>query len=292
MTIAAALEAFFKNRAVYVSPATIVKYKQDLKLFINFLDGLTVFPDTRNIYQDYILHLRAQGIRSVTIRSYCRSVKTFLRWCYEEELCPDYLKRVQLPKDDSLPKLPLFADEVSRLDAVLDLNTLLGRRNYCIVHLMLDCGLRAQEVIHLQFNHIFPDKNIIQILDSKGNKSRMTLVPDFLLDALALYSSMAGISSGFLLRNVDGKPLTGNTLKQLFQNLKHSAAIPRIHAHLLRHTFATSYLIGGGNMEFLRVFLGHSDYAVTQNYSRMAAEYKMLGADIYRLDSIFFERGY
>lgn len=49
---------------------------------------------------------------------------------------------------------------------------------------------------------------------------------------------------------------------------------------------------GGGNLEFLRVFMGHTDYAVTQAYSRMAAEYKMLGADIYRLDDIFFTRGY
>ena len=38
--------------------------------------------------------------------------------------------------------------------------------------------------------------------------------------------------------------------------------------------------------------MGHTDYAVTQTYSRMAAEYKMLGADIYRLDDIFFTRGY
>lgn len=90
----------------------------------------------------------------------------------------------------------------------------------------------------------------------------------------------------------DRKPMTSNAIKQLFQDLKVTSGINRVHAHLLRHTFATSYLMGGGNLEFLRVFMGHSDYNVTKTYSQMAAQYKMLGADVYKLDSIFFSRGY
>ena len=65
-----------------------------------------------------------------------------------------------------------------------------------------------------------------------------------------------------------------------------------LHAHLLRHTFATSYLVGGGNLEFLRAFLGHSDYNVTRGYSQLAAECKMLGVNVYHLDPIFFKKGY
>ncbi len=42
-----------------------------------------------------------------------------------------------------------------------------GRRNYCIFHLMLDCGLRSQEVRHLRYENIDQERNIIHILDSK-----------------------------------------------------------------------------------------------------------------------------
>ncbi|MEZ3471455.1 MAG: site-specific integrase [Lachnospiraceae bacterium] len=86
--------------------------------------------------------------------------------------------------------------------------------------------------------------------------------------------------------------MTRNSLKGLFTKLKKESGISRLHAHLLRHTFATSYLIGGGNLEFLRVFMGHSDYNATKIYSQLAAEGKMLGVKIYQLDPFFFEKGY
>lgn len=302
MTIAVAYKAFMSDRQVYVSPGTINTYSGHLKLFFNFLekkyikDVSTLYfsdiPD--NIYSDYILYLRQKGVKNSTIRSYCRSVKVFLKYCYEEDICQDYLKKVKLPKDDSAPKMILFQDEVKKIDSCFDLDTVLGIRNYCIVHLMLDCGLRSQEVIHLQVENILKGRNVIQILNSKGCKSRLTLIPDFLIRQIDIYLSISDRSSGIIFYSCNGKrePMTLNAIKQLFQDLKVESGINRVHAHLLRHTFATSYLIGGGNLEFLRVFMGHSDYNVTKIYSQMAAQYKMLGADVYKLDPIFFSRGY
>ena len=200
---------------------------------------------------------------------------------------------MKLPKDDAAPKMVLFHDEVDKIDGCFDLFTELGVRNYCIVHLMLDCGLRSQEVIHLQVSDILKDRNVIQILNTKGCKSRLTLIPAFLLRQIDTYLSISGRASGVIFLSMkDRKPMTSNAIKQLFQDLKVTSGIHRVHAHLLRHTFATSYLMGGGNLEFLRVFMGHSDYNVTKIYSQMAAQYKMLGADVYKLDSIFFTRGY
>lgn len=303
MTIVQAFEQFLYDRSSYCSDQTIIKYKGDCKVFFRFLtevyqfdassSGFDDLPEAAAPFKEFIIWLRSRSMRSVTIRSYCRTIKTFLRYCYEEDLCKDYLKKVKLPKDDSRPKMPLYQDEVARIDGTFDHNTIRGSRNYCIFHLMLDCGLRRQEVIHLQCEHINYERNILDIVESKGNKSRFVLVPDFLLDAISSYLKMAGHSSGTVfvsLRSDD--PLSDNAVKMLFQDLKKASGIPRLHAHLLRHTFATSYLVGGGNLEFLRVFLGHYDYTVTKNYSQMAAQLKMLGADIYKLDPIFFTRGY
>ena len=300
MTVQAAYDLFLGDRRSYCAPKTLETYHCGILLFFRWLEGRFGQPvyclplcQEENIYSGYKLHLREIGIRSVTIRSYCRSIAAFLRWCYENDLCGDYLKGVKLPKSDARPKLPLYRDEMEKIDALFDMDTIQGIRNYCIVHFMADCGLRTQEVLHLQHGNLMPERNLLQVLDSKGNKNRLVLVPDFLLAAVSRYCSMAGIHGGFLFRSLKGNvPMTGNTVRQLFGSLKKLSGIERLHAHLLRHTFATSYLMGGGNLEFLRVFMGHTDYAVTQTYSRMAAEYKMLGADIYRLDDIFFTRGY
>lgn len=299
MTVAQAYKLFMNDRAGYCAAKTLKTYTQHIGLFFEWLQEnyapveqlhFEELPPDDNIYSDYILYLRQKGsVTNTTIRSYARSIKAFLNYCYQEDICMDYMKKVKLPKPDAVPPEPLLQDEVQRLDSCFDISTLQGLRNYCIVHLMLDCGLRSQEVLHLKIEHIDVAHNILHILISKECKSRLTMIPDFLIDALRRYMQQCGRSSGTIFYSLrKEEPLTENGLKLLFQDLKHQAELPRLHAHLLRHTFATSYLCGGGNLEFLRVMMGHSDYAVTKMYSSLAAQYKMLGLPYYKLDSIFF----
>ncbi|MDE7208141.1 MAG: site-specific integrase, partial [Lachnospiraceae bacterium] len=290
------------NRSVYCSPETLRSYKGHLKVFFDFLEasgGKSIaqlsFDDFNDaaLFGNFIIYLRGKNVKNVTIRSYCRIAKAYLRYCYQNDLCPDYLKGVRMPPDDSVPKVVLYSDEVKKIDACFDMLTEKGRRNYCMFHLMLDCGLRSQEVRHLHYEDIDRERNIIHILESKGCKSRIALIPDFLIQEIDKYVKLRYHSSDMLFLSLrTNEPVTADALKHLFTKLKKESGIKRLHAHLLRHTFATSYLIGGGNLEFLRVFMGHSDYNVTKIYSQLAAESKMLGVDVYHLDPIFFKKGY
>ena len=120
------------------------------------------------------------------------------------------------------------------------------------------------------------------------------MIPDFLIKEIDNYTRLCvRKTSGTLFQSLrSGEPLSKDSVKQLFTKLKKESGIERLHAHPLRHTFATSYLIGGGNLEFLRVFMGHSDYNVTKIYSQLAAESKMPGVNVYQLDPVFFKKGY
>ena len=51
-------------------------------------------------------------------------------------------------------------------------------------------------------------------------------------------------------------------------------------------------MVGGGNMEFLRLMMGHEDYETTKLYLHLAQQAKMLHSDIYKLDPAFFKAGY
>lgn len=302
MTIKETYDMFIRNRSVYCSPETLRSYRGHLKVFFDYLEasggkgiGQLSFDDFKDtaLFGDFIIYLRQKNMKNVTIRSYCRIAKAYLRYCYQNDLCPDYLKGVRMPPDDSVPKVVLYSDEVKRIDACFDMLTEKGRRNYCIFHLMLDCGLRSQEVRHLHYEDIDRERNIIHILESKGCKSRIALIPDFLIHEIDNYVRLRIRSSDMLFLSLrSSEPITTDAVKHLFTKLKKESGIKRLHAHLLRHTFATSYLIGGGNLEFLRVFMGHSDYNVTKIYSQLAAESKMLGVDVYHLDPIFFKKGY
>ena len=247
MNIKETYEMFIRSRSVYCSPETLRLYEGHLKVFFRYLEDVSGkdmenltfddFPDIQP-YSGFIIHLREKGTRNVTIRSYCRIVKAYLRYCYQNDMCRDYLKGIRLPPDDAHPKVVLYADEVKRIDACFDMHTEKGRRNYCIFHLMLDCGLRSQEVRHLKPGDIDRDRNIIHILNSKGCKSRITPVPDFLVREIDGYTKFYGHTSGYLFASLrSGKPLTANALKQIFTKLKRESGIERLHAHLLRHTF-------------------------------------------------------
>ena len=291
MDINAAYRYFINDRKVYCSKATIDYYNYYLNRFLKWYSDSGSPALDRYMLKNYILFLRESDMKNVSIKTCYRAVKAFFRFLYEEEILDhDITKGVKLPKNDAALIQPLLTFEVDTIDkCIMSLSDELALRNYCIFHLMLDCGLRRQEVIHLQRSDIKFDRLIIR--QSKGNKDRITLLPKFLYLSLNNYYNhvhyhFPGSYSGsevFLNANKNDV-LTYDCIKMMFQKLKSATGITRLHAHLCRHTFATSYLQYGGDMEKLRLLMGHSDYNVLRNYLHLSIVY----SDIYRIDDIFF----
>ncbi|MCK4273811.1 MAG: tyrosine-type recombinase/integrase [Dehalococcoidales bacterium] len=63
-----------------------------------------------------------------------------------------------------------------------------------------------------------------------------------------------------------GRPITLNTLKLMFSRLAKASGITRLHAHLCRHTFATNYLLNGGDIFSLKEILGHTTFEMVNHY--------------------------
>lgn len=285
-------EKFINEKKSYCEEKTITYYEENLTKFIEYVDNQDL---TRDIYINYIYELRKRGIKNTSIRTYCRAIKAFSNWLYENEyISKDITLRVKLPREDKDIVIPLSEDEVIKLDNVILIpvfsDSILYLRNALIIHLMLDAGLRKSEVINLNVNDIDLEKNVIYINNSKYNKSRViplssvikNLYNAYLIDRE--YSDIGLLNNTPLLIKADDKRITSDTIKSLFRRLKKQSGIERIHPHLLRHTFATSYLMQGGNLEQLRIILGHSDYNVTRHYLHLAASNKLLNYDYYKLD--------
>lgn len=283
---------FINEKKSYCEEKTITYYEENLTKFIEYVADQEL---TRDIYINYIYELRKKNIKNTSIRTYCRAIKAFSNWLLENEYIEkDITFKVKLPREDKDIVIPLSEDEVIKLDDVIMIpvfsDTILYLRNALIIHLMLDGGLRKSEVINLNVNDIDLDKNVIYINNSKYNKSRViplssvikNLYNAYLIDRE--YSEIGLMNNTPLLIKSDDKRITSDTIKSLFRRLKKQSGIDRIHPHLLRHTFATSYLMQGGNLEQLRIILGHSDYNVTRHYLHLAASNKLLDYDYYKLD--------
>ena len=78
-----------------------------------------------------------------------------------------------------------------------------------------------------------------------------------------------GVEALFL--GARGEPITPNAIRLLMKRLQASAGVnKRIHAHLLRHSFATSFLRNGGNVFALQKILGHATLTMSRYYAHLS----------------------
>lgn len=309
MQIQYAYDLFMAEKSSSCAGKTIIFYTENLDRFFEFmevtLDKQLIFLEcsdiSREILLKYILKLRqpdqdGRALKNTSINTYFRAVRTFVNWCEDENfILDDPLRKIKLPRADDDVIVPITQQEADRIDQVLSDQSFLNLRNLAIIHLMLDAGLRSCEVVRLSLQDLDFERNLIRI-HGKGSKQRIVRMCPKLKQILLSYLECIGEAAQhdpvFLERSCSGVGISSNCLKQIFADLKVTSGIDRLHAHLLRHTFATSYMMGGGNLEYLRLLMGHYDYTVTRRYLHLSAQYQMLDVDVYHLDPIFFKSAY
>ena len=291
------------HRAVS-SKRTVEYYEDTLNMFADYAieHGCIYISDfSQDGFLRYIQMLRNRGIKNTSVNTYTRGLRAFANSCLDNNyIAKSFCSAVKKLRDDSKQIFPLTAHQVTLIDEYFNyeyedvpfpMMTTLEFRNYVIFHLMLDCGLRRQEVINLNIEDVqCVHCSCLTIHNSKYNKSRIVPLPEKLLNMIAFYRNNIGLDcrKGPLLLNKQGERITVDCIKKLFSSISKETNI-HVHPHLLRHTFATSYISGGGNLEFLRIILGHSDYNITQRYLHVAAQCIISDISIYRLDKCFFK---
>jgi integrase/recombinase XerC/integrase/recombinase XerD len=164
----------------------------------------------------------------------------------------------------------LTDDEIRRLFACFNLRQWCGVRNYVICALMLDSGLRLNEVVTLTWGNVHVAEGYA-IVNGKGNKQR--IVPLGLQTKKALYRYEGLLSLKYTMTEKtalfvkdEQTPIKQSTVESLFRKLKTKANIPRLRPHLLRHSFATRYLENGGDVYSLQQILGHTSLDMVKRY--------------------------
>ena len=129
---------------------------------------------------------------------------------------------------------------------------------------LLDCGLRVSEVANLRIGDIDLSQRILTVM-GKGSKQRLARMGLKTQKALWRYVMLRGSSSPWLWVNQRGDRLTANGIQQMIRELGKRIGV-RLHPHLLRHTFAISFLRNGANTFECQYALGHSSLEMTRRY--------------------------
>ncbi len=261
---------FIADREQYCAPKTVKYYEDCLEKFSGFTENLR--PD---IYGEYVRHLRKKKISNTSVRTYARGVKVYLHWLLNKKLVNiNLIEQNKLPRKDNRIIQPMTTQEMKVVDS-----SVTSERDYLIVHLMVDCGLRRGEVKSLEWRNIDFEAGLLRIEKTKSVEPHIVPVPYWLLIRLAEYKA-SGIARPF--------DMTDNAFKQMFQKLKRRSGIAKIHAHLLRHTFGTSFIYYKmGDLYRLSLLMGHQDISTTCAYLHLANMYEIEKLDIYRIDDVF-----
>ncbi len=191
----------------------------------------------------------------------------------------------------------LTEDEAKALLRVPDRRTLKGKRDYALLLLMLNTGLRKAEVCSLSSKDLATYRNQL-VLDviGKGGKYRRVPLKKEVVDAIHDYRKMLknslpglflegpGVSAAvrplFLTLGERGAcvpaPLTHKAVDCLVRRVRKGALIgKRVTPHVFRHSFATNLLDKSVDLETVRQLMGHSNLRTTQVYCHSSDEKKI-----------------
>lgn len=176
-------------------------------------------------------------------------------------------------------KIPEFLTdpEVKALLRVPDRRTLQGKRDYAILKLLVNSGLRKAELCSLAIGDLQPYRNnIVLTVRGKGGKARRIALHPEVLSALKEYWKAAGAEPDperplFSTLGKHGpygiKPLTRVAVDHLVRRAAREALVrKRITPHSLRHTFATLMLDRGEGLRAVQGLMGHSSIRTTERY--------------------------
>lgn len=203
------------------------------------------------------------------------SLRTFFKYLTDKahllEVNP--IHNLDLPKfKKSLPKYLSVDSAVQLLNSV---DGPFKDRDYCILTLFLNCGLRVSELVNLNLSDIQQDH--IRVL-GKGNKERILYLNEACITALAAYLPKRlqphEIDSDAIFISRNRKRINVQTVKWLVKKyIRASGLDPNEYsAHKLRHTAATLMYQNGVDIRTLQDVLGHQQVNTTMIYTHVADE--------------------
>ena len=217
---------------------------------------------------DYGLSASSRARKLATIRSfynYLTNKKHLLR--------ENPVKDIDSPKLlKTLPKYLTLDQSTELLDAVDGKNQ---ERDYCILTLFLNCGLRISELIGLNLNDI--NEDTLRVL-GKGNKVRILYLNDACQDALNTYLAVrrpiTGRDANALFLSSRNERVSRSTVHAMVKKRLTAAGIDssEYSSHKLRHTAATLMLQNGVDVRAVQEVLGHDHLNTTEIYTHVDNE--------------------
>lgn len=280
------------------SELSVIEYASDLRTFFRYLakekglyskdtpdEKIDLSPIDLNFIQNvnltdaYQFLIYCKNVRNNNETTRARrviSIRRFYNYLSENlgliEKNP--MKSLDAPKTKkALPKY-LTLEEAENLLSVID-----GKykeRDYAIVTLFLNCGMRLSELVSINYNDIKDDGSLV--ITGKGNKERIVYLNQACIDAVIKYMKVRpnnGVKDRALFLSSRNQRISPKTVQHIVYTYLDKAGLGDrgLSVHKLRHTAATlMYQHGNVDLLLLKEILGHENLGTTEIYTHINDE--------------------
>ncbi|WP_342329263.1 tyrosine-type recombinase/integrase [Pedobacter sp. FW305-3-2-15-E-R2A2] len=265
------------------SPHTIQSYKTDLLQFSEYMLKTFELPLTEvgHIHvRNFMVALLEDHVSENSVGRKLSTLRSFYKHLSREGLIsPNPMTLVKAPK---VPKrLPVFVDD-QKLDVLLDSgeffdDTFPSVRDKVVIETLFGTGMRLAELLSLKESDIDFYGATVRVL-GKRNKERIIPIGKVLGDQMKAYIELKTLQNfnnktGVLIVTDKGAPAYTKLIYRIVTSyLTNVSTQDKKSPHVLRHSYATSLLNRGADLNAIKELLGHASLAATQVYTHNSVE--------------------
>jgi integrase/recombinase XerC len=264
------------------SPHTIQAYESELDKFLAFIETEQVpFEEVdHRLARYYFSLMKEEGKASTSINRAISALKSYYKFLKRERLTANnpvrLIQALKTPK-----KLPVAIDK-DKMNHLLDSmenhrDSFADYRDFIVIELLFGTGIRLSELLQIKDSDIdFYNKKIL--IFGKRNKERFVPLHSTLNEELKKYlakkreEQLENISDHLVVTK-EGKKAYAKLIYSIVNKyLSEVTSQKKRSPHVLRHSFATTLLDNGADLNAIKELLGHAGLAATQVYTHNSAE--------------------
>ncbi len=263
--------------------SSILHHGHYLRLFEAYLEQieLTNLADITPAILSAFLIKEGRRLSKSSVTGLCSSLRVFLRYIHREGLISaDLSGAIDPPRKYQLSDYPrsITWTDVRRMLNTIDRRSILGKRDYAILLLLVTYGLRANEVASLKLDDIDWDRERLLVSERKaGHNTAYPLsgiVGEAIVDYLKYGRPKTDQRHIFFRVMAPWVPLTSSAISQRVTHYLHKAGIKveRPGSHTLRHTCVQRLVDAEFSFKTIGDYVGHASPSSTQVYTKVAVE--------------------
>lgn len=261
------------------SELTIQEYERDLTEFCSFLQVAPGSYDPSLAQTDdvraWMVQMLDRGLSARSVKRKLSALRSFYKFMLRVGLTDkDITRSVVAPKIDK--PLPVFFKEsdMERVEAEMCFaDDFPSSRDNLIIEMLYETGMRRAEILGLKDADIDMQQRQIRVF-GKRRKERIVPFGDSLAEQIESYWSyrnaefppLPAVEQPFLL-NDKGLPMSAPAIYKMVRERMGEVSKQKRSPHVLRHTFATTMLNNGADINTIKTLMGHASLAATQVYT-------------------------